>query len=228
MRKSTRLFELIQMLRAAQAPLRAEDMASALEVSVRTIYRDIAALQAMRTPIEGEAGIGYVMRKGYDLPALNFDREEVEALRVALGLLERSGDSALLRAADRVRGKIDALHGEADWLQIAPWGAPVDDAAQGCVPMSELRDAIRDEAKLRIDYADGQGVRTVRIVRPLAVIYHLDCNMLAGWCELRGGFRHFRLDRMYACARTGADFAGQGALLRELWMPEHGYPKPGK
>lgn len=223
MRKSTRLFEIIQMLRSARSPLRAEDIAAALEVSVRTIYRDIAALQAMRTPIEGEAGIGYVMRKGYDLPALNFDSEEIEALRVALSLLARAGDTSLMRAADRVREKIDALHGAADWLQVAPWGAPVDDAAQGCVPVSTLRDAIRDEEMLQLDYIDGEGKRTERRVWPLAVIYHLDCNLLAAWCELRGGFRHFRLDRIHGCTQTGQQFKGQGDLLRQLWAPQHGY-----
>lgn len=91
MRRSTRLFEIIQILRAAEGPLTADVIAEQLEVSKRTIYRDIAALQAMRTPIEGEAGLGYVMRRGYDLPPLNFDGEEIEALRVGLAMLTRTG-----------------------------------------------------------------------------------------------------------------------------------------
>lgn len=121
MRRSTRLFEIIQILRAAGAPVTAEALAARLEVSVRTVYRDIAELQAQRTPIEGEAGIGYVMRRGYDLPPLNFDAEEVEALWVGLSLLARTGDSHLQRAASRICQKIDALHCPADWLQVAPW-----------------------------------------------------------------------------------------------------------
>lgn len=91
MRKSTRLFELIQILRAASGPITAQELADRLGISVRTVYRDIAALQAMRTPIDGEAGLGYVMRRGYDLPPLNFDKDEVEALRVGLALLTRTG-----------------------------------------------------------------------------------------------------------------------------------------
>ncbi len=223
MRKSSRLFEIIQILRAAPGPVRADDLAEALEVSVRTVYRDISALQAMRTPIEGEAGIGYVMRKGYDLPPLNFDAEEVEALRVALSLLARSGDTSLLKAADRVREKIDALHGPADWLQVAPYGAPPDDPGQGCVQVAELRRAILDERKLRLTYRDGADEETIRTVRPIAVIYHLDCNMLAAWCELRAGFRHFRLDRIYDCTPNGETFAGQGEVLREIWAADNAY-----
>ncbi|MEX0286929.1 MAG: helix-turn-helix transcriptional regulator [Paracoccaceae bacterium] len=223
MRKSTRLFEIIQILRAAAGPVRADDMAEALEVSVRTIYRDIAALQAMRTPIEGEAGIGYVMRKGYDLPPLNFDEEEVEALRVALCMLARSGDTSLMKAADRVREKVDALHGPADWLQVAPHGAPLDNPQAGCVAVASLRRAILEERKLQLVYRDEEEVETTRIVRPVAVIYHLHCNLLAAWCELRAGFRHFRLDRIYDCTETGERFEGQGAVLREIWAPENAY-----
>ena len=101
MRRSTRLFEIIQILRAAEAPVTADKLADKLEVSVRTVYRDIAALQAQRTPIEGEAGVGYLMRRGYDLPPLNFDAEEVEALWVGLSMLARTGDSTLQHAAAR-------------------------------------------------------------------------------------------------------------------------------
>jgi len=99
MRRSNRLFEIIQILRSAGRPMTADALAQKLEVSTRTIYRDISALQMMSTPIEGEPGIGYVMRRGYDLPPLNFDLEEIEALRVGLALLSRTGDSALQRAA---------------------------------------------------------------------------------------------------------------------------------
>jgi len=230
MRRSDRLFEIIQILRAASRPIRAEDLAAQLEVSVRTIYRDIVALQAMRTPIEGEPGIGYVMRRGYDLPPLNFDMEEIEALRVGLALLSRTGDSALQRAASRIHEKVDALHGPANWLQVAPWGAATDDPDNGCVSISSLRDAIRAERKLRITYRSGpdgesdQGSdqhpveETVRTVRPVALIYHLNCTMLAAWCELRRGFRHFRTDRIWGCEELEELFEGQGGTLREVWL----------
>ncbi len=100
MRKSSRLFEIIQILRGASVPMTADALAERLEVSVRTVYRDIAALQAMRTPIEGEAGVGYIMRPGYDLPPLNFDEEELEALRVGMSMLARSALSPLRASID--------------------------------------------------------------------------------------------------------------------------------
>ena len=122
MSRSNRLFEIIQILRSSTTPITAEELAEKLEVSPRTIYRDIVSLQSMQTPIEGEAGIGYMMRRGYDLPPLNFDQEEIEALRVGLLLLSRTGDSMLQKAAERIFEKVDVLHGPADWLQVTSWG----------------------------------------------------------------------------------------------------------
>jgi predicted DNA-binding transcriptional regulator YafY len=217
MRNSSRLFEIIQVLRGAKSPITAQVLAEMLEVSPRTIYRDIAALQAMRTPIQGEAGIGYVMRAGYDLPPLNFDSEEIEALRVGLSMLIRSGDTSLLEAGRRVRDKIDALNAPAEWIHVAPWGAPMDVAEQGCVTLAELRQAMREEQKLQLKYRDGAGNDSLRQVRPLAIIYHLECNMLAAWCELRAGFRHFRQDRIVECNVLEERFTGQGQTLRTLW-----------
>ena len=174
MRRSTRLFEIIQILRAANGPVTAEALSEKLEVSVRTVYRDIVALQAQRTPIEGEAGVGYLMRRGYDLPPLNFDAEEVEALWVGLLMLARTGDSTLQQSADRVCRKIEALRAPVDWLQVTPSGAPLDDPEKGCVPVVNFREAIRAERKIRITYANPEGDRTERTVRPVALVYHIE------------------------------------------------------
>lgn len=225
MRNSSRLFEIIQILRSSAKPITAQGLAEKLEVSSRTIYRDIAALQAMRTPIEGEAGVGYIMRAGYDLPPLNFDSEEIEALRVGLSMLLRSGDTSLVEAGKRVCDKIDALHAPADWIHVAPWGAPLDVAAQGCVSVADLRRAMREERKLRLRYHDVDGNESIRQVRPLALIYHLECNMLASWCELRAGFRHFRLDRIMECEMLEDRFTGQGQTLRVLWQEGYQWEK---
>lgn len=228
MSKSNRLFEIIQILRAADGPIRAEDLAARLEVSVRTVYRDITALQAMRTPIEGEAGIGYVLRRGYDLPPLNFDEDEVEALRVGLCMLNRSGDRELRRAAERISAKIDALHAPAEWLQVSPWGAPDDDPDLGCVSKGMLRAAVREERVLRIDYVDAAGARTTRDIRPIAVVYHIDAVLVAAWCELRSGLRHFRTDRIYKCEPTGVCFQGQGEVLRQIWSQQNRWDLGGE
>lgn len=223
MNRIPRMFELVQRVRAAKRPVLADELAEALEVSVRTIYRDIAALQAMRIPIEGAAGVGYVMRRGYDLPPLNFDAEEVEALRVGLMLLARTGDSALQKAADRISAKIDGLQGEDPWLQVAPWGAPVDDPQKGCISIAEVREAIRSSRKLKILYRDGAGQESERTIRPLALVYHLEANLIAAWCELRDGFRSFRTDRVWACEMLEEDFADQAEALRALWLEKNGY-----
>ena len=217
MTKSTRMFELIQILRAARRPVTADELAERLDVSARTVYRDIAALQAMRTPIEGEAGLGYVMRRGYDLPPLNFDQEELEALRVGLALLTRTGDSALVEAAGRIGKKIEALQEPVDWLKIAAPGAPLDDPEKGCIPKSLLRSAIREERKIEITYRDEADAETVRILRPVALLYYQDCAVLAAWCELRRGFRCFRADRIWAWTLLDEGFPGEGPALRRLW-----------
>lgn len=221
MARSDRLFEIIQLLRAAPRPMTADMLAARLEVSKRTVYRDIATLQARQTPIEGAAGIGYMMRAGYDLPPLNFDADEIDALRVGLAMLVRTGDGGLEASAHSIRRKVDALHGPADWLQVSPWGAPRDDPAKGCVSIASLRAAIRDTRKLRLTYRRADGTDTERVIRPLALIYHLECVMVAGWCELRSGFRHFRTDRIYACTLLDDNFAEKSALLRELWGEEN-------
>ena len=223
MQRIPRMFELIQLLRAARGPVRAEELAEKLEVSIRTIYRDVAAIQAMNIPIEGEAGIGYVMRRGYDLPPLNFDTEEVEALRVGLLLLTRTGDRALQRAARRISAKIDALQNEEDWLQVAPWGVPMDDPEKGCISLADIRTAIRSARKLRLTYRDEKGCETVRTVRPVGIVYHVECVMMAAWCELRGGFRHFRSDRVWGCDVLEDSFADQADALRQLWTEQEGF-----
>ncbi len=119
MSRIDRLFDIIQVLRSAPGPISAVSIAATLEVSPRTIYRDMATLQAMRIPIEGEVGVGYVMGRGYDLPPLNFDEEELESIVVGVNLLARTGDKALQRAADRVLSKIQLNRTPHDPLRVS-------------------------------------------------------------------------------------------------------------
>ncbi len=227
MSRSNRMFEIIQLLRAADEPMTSQKLAQALEVVPRTIYRDIAALQAMRVPIEGEAGIGYVMRAGFDLPPLMFTTEEVEAIVVGLALLQRTGDVGLQLAADGVTNKIaEVLPDErnrdlADWpLYVSPWGA----GQPTRVDLRVLRGAIREEEKLRITYEDSESRRTRRVVKPLALLYYIEVVVLTAWCELRQAFRHFRADRIVDCKATGRRFAGEGDKLRAVWRERHRLP----
>ncbi len=221
MRKASRLFEIIQILRLATQPVTAAQIAETLEVTPRSIYRDIAALQAMRVPIEGGRGIGYILRPGFDLPPLMFSIEETEAIVLALALLERTGDPELKAAAKRVNGKIagampaplrqalqsNALHA---WGTIAPPPSGVD--------LALVRRAIRDEQKLLIDYRDEYGRVTERTVRPLALIYYSATAVVVGWCELRTAIRNFRADRVERCRTLDAHFRGEGDGLRDMWV----------
>ena len=213
MSKTVRFFEIIQLLRAANKPLLARDMAETLEVSVRTIYRDIATLQSLRTPIQGEPGIGYVMQQGYDLPALNFNAEEAEAITVGLSLIARTGDAGLWKAAETAMQKLNPTNNESKHLLTSSYGTA---ESVGADP-GMMRSAIRAEQKISIDYTDHKNNVTARIIWPLVLIYYSEITMLVSWCELRGDIRHFRLDRMTSSKVHEDDFVGKGALLRDEW-----------
>lgn len=213
MSKAARLFEIIQLLRSANGPVLARDIASALEISIRTVYRDIASLQAMQTPILGEPGVGYVMRKGYDLPPINFDVEEAEAISVGLNLIARTNDPGLWRAAERASRKLHETAPGTRKLVTSSWAME----AKPNVDLSELRKAIRTETKLRITYRDVEQQESKRVIWPLVLVYYLDAAMLVAWCELRQSLRHFRLDRVATCRVLAEDFRGQGDDLVAEW-----------
>ncbi|AGB70451.1 MULTISPECIES: helix-turn-helix transcriptional regulator [Rhizobium] len=221
MRKASRLFEIIQILRLAKKPVTGADIAGRLEVTVRSVYRDIAALQAMRVPIEGERGIGYILRPGFDLPPLMFSIEEMEAIVLSLALLERTGDAELKQAAKRVTAKIAGavpppLRQTLDANALHAWGFAAPSAA--AIDLSLVRRAIRDEEKLDLAYRDELGRATERIIRPIALIYYSETANIVAWCELRQAIRNFRSDRIEGCEATGLWFKGEGDSLRQIWV----------
>ncbi|MCO5730926.1 YafY family protein [Rhizobium sp. SSA_523] len=220
MRKASRLFEIIQILRIARRPVTAAQIAERLEVTVRSIYRDIAALQAMRVPIDGERGIGYLLRPGFHLPPLMFSIEETEAIVLALGLLERLGDPQLTDAASRLSDKIaNAMPAPLRQPLVAgalhAWGSAMPQPES--IALSAVRRAIREEEKLAIGYRDEQGRETERIIRPIALIYYSQAATIVAWCELREGIRSFRADRVTQCSETARFFRGEGDRLRQIW-----------
>lgn len=216
MSRSARLFEVIQLLRNAKGPVLAREIAEALEISIRTVYRDIASLQAMQTPIIGEPGVGYVMREGYDLPPINFDVEEAESISVGLSLIARTGDPSLWRAARRASRKLHEAAPGTRQLLTSAWG--VENVTK--VNLSELRKAIRDERKMNIEYCDVEQQRTERTIWPLVLIYYVDAVLLMAWCELRTDVRHFRLDRVKKANLLSDTFLGQSDALIEQWEVE--------
>ncbi len=206
MRRAERLFRLVNEMRS-RAISRAEDLAQKFEVSTRTIYRDIAHLQASGLPIEGEAGVGYLLRPGFDLPNVTFTHEQVDALAVGLSFVESLNDPGLAAAAREVRAKLQASmpHPEARKLVDAPYFS--HRPKTGAAPhVSHLRQAIRKRLIVQINYQNAEGIATSRSIRPLAIWNLPEGWMFSGWCDLRQGFRTFRLDRIASLTLTAQAF----------------------
>ena len=220
MRRADRLFDIIQVLRLARTPITAAAIAAELEVASRTVYRDIATLQARRVPIEGAAGLGYVLRRGFELPPLMFTEDEIEAVTVGLRLLRRTGDPGLEAAARSVLNKLAAVMPDAlrERLAAAPFhvaagGAPTP----GAVSLSDIRAAIRAARKMRIEYVDGKGASSRRTIRPIAVEYYTQATLVCAWCELRDNYRHFRADRIAGAELLDESFGEQAKALLAGW-----------
>lgn len=220
MRRADRLFDIIQTLRGAKGPMTATALAQRLEVTPRTIYRDIATLQARQVPIEGAAGIGYLLRRGYDLPPLMFTAEETEAILVGALLTRRTGDPGLRSAADSVLSKIAAILPAALQGQLtSPTFFVSEHGANdpAIADMALIRSAIRQHKKLLIDYVDREGECTARRIWPIAVAYFVEATLICAWCELRNDYRHFRADRIQSLTLTEETFSTESGKLLKEW-----------
>ncbi len=198
MRRADRLFQIVQLVRGRRLTT-AEFLATRLEVSVRTVYRDIADLQAQGVPLDGEAGVGYRMRAGFDLPPLMFTREEAQALVASVRLAAPRLDRALASQAEGALAKIVAVlpadvRAAAESLPLFALTAGPDAAT--LERLATLRAAVGERRKVRLDYRDLKGEASVRTVRPLGCFFWDAVWTLAAWCELRQDFRSFRLDRI--------------------------------
>lgn len=225
MRSADRLLQLLQILRRHRRPVTASFIAAELEVCVRTVYRDIAGLIADGVPIRGEAGIGYVLGEGYDLPPLMFNADEIEAMLVGLRWVEARGDVSLAHAARDVVAKIgDMLPRH---LQPVLFEPAVDAPRfsprppEESVDVGALRGAIRERRKVAIAYEDEHGRGTQRVIWPLALGYFEMSRIVVAWCELRGDFRHFRTDRMRAAEIAQQRYPGTRAKLLARWRTAH-------
>ena len=221
MRRADRLFDIVQTLRAAARPLTAAALADKLEVTVRTIYRDIAALQASRVPIEGAPGLGYILRRGFDLAPLMFTVEEIDAIAVGARHVQRLRDPKLQRAAESVLAKVTAIVPET----MQPYlRAPPFYVSEGSAPpltgvdLAEIRESMRSRRKISIGYVDGEGRRSTRTIWPIALAYYVDVTVIAAWCELRDSFRHFRADRIRSARVLEERFPADGGRLFAEWL----------
>lgn len=209
MRRADRLFRIVEYLKARRQAVRAEDLARELEVSPRTIYRDMADLTLSGVPVIGEAGIGYMLDRNHIVRPLMFDVEELEALILGAQMVESWGDPDLAKAARRALDRIGASLPEskrAEWLETALFSYPSAAKIPIGIDFSTLRRAIRSRNMLLFTYRDKDGKETSRSVRPLALVFFSPVWLLLGWCETRKDFRNFRLDRIDNLTVTPARF----------------------
>ena len=219
MRRADRLFQIVQLLRRRRTVTTAKEIARKLEISERTVYRDISDLVLAGTPIDGEAGVGYRIRPSYDLPPLMFDREEIQALVLGVRIVRQIGDPALARASESILSKVATVLPKelepllADTRLFATTrvrGSHVADA------LAVTREGLTSQRRIRMRYTDERGEATERTVRPLGVFFWGKTWPLAAWCEMRVGFRNFRLDRVGEATLLDRFEEEPGRTLRDL------------
>ena len=218
--RSERLLALIQALRRHRRPVTARQLATELSVSVRTIYRDIETLVAQGASIAGEAGVGFVMRPGFTLPPLMFRDEEIEALVLGSRWVAQLPDAPLARAAADAVAKITAVLPDRLRHRVEDAGlfaVPRTAAAPDRIDTSIVREAVREERKLRIAYLGPDDQQTVRVIWPVAVAFFERVRVVVAWCELRQAFRHFRTDRIAAAELTGERLPRRRRELLTEW-----------
>ena len=220
MRRADRLFQIIQILRRSTRPVTAAALAEELEVSKRTVYRDVADLIGQRVPVEGEAGLGYLLASDYDMPPLMLTPDEIEAVTLGAQWVAGRSDKVLSNAARDVIAKIAAIVPE----RLRPFIVepsvgvkPTTAEPEERVDPSSLRSAIRNGRKLRLRYRSEAGEETERIVWPVILGYAETSRLLVAWCELRQGFRHFRTDRMIEAETLDEAVGLRPGELRRGW-----------
>ena len=227
MRRADRLFLIIHALRGRRAAMTAQQLAGTLHVSLRTIYRDVADLQLSGVPIEGEAGIGYVLRKGSDIPPLMFNADELEALVVGTRFVRAFGGERLGLGASAALLKIEAvlppeLRERSRRTRI--YAPELDNRIEASGMIDRLHEAVEARQVLRLQYRDPSARETTREVEPLCLTFWGGSWTLGAWCRLREDFRNFRPDRIVGVEITGEAFveiAGRdlNAYLRAVGNP---------
>ncbi|GHG63846.1 YafY family protein [Comamonas sp. JC664] len=221
MRRADRLFEILQVLRRAKGPMTALEIAEQLETSQRTVYRDLAALMARRVPIRGEAGVGYVLERGFDLPPLMLTPSEVEAVVLGAQWVAANADKTLSAAAGDVLAKVAAIVPKhlRELVDDPVVGTPPPSQRRpdGTVDVSRLREWSRKQRKLHLHYADAEGSMSQRTVWPFLVGYVTGVRVLIAWCELRRDFRYFRTERLLSVDFLDVPYPERRSELRRRW-----------
>lgn len=211
---------MLQALRGRRGPVTAGALAGALNVSERTIYRDIADLLAQGAPIQGEAGLGYVLRPGMFLPPLMFTEDETNAVMLGLRYVAQRGDDVLVQASESARAKIVTMLSREGQASV---DAPIAVSGPGgaafphdVVPLAIMRAAIRERMRLMIAYVDRQARPTERVIWPIQIGFTEQARVVAAWCELRGAFRFFRSDRIRSATPLDQYGSPRGDLVRQF------------
>ena len=229
MSRADRLLRLIQLLRRYRQPVSAARLAEELDVSLRSVYRDVQTLRGEGASIDGEPGVGYLLKPGFLLPPLMFTDEEIEALVLGLRLTVVHADDMLGRAAAEVVAKLRAvlpkdLRAVVD--ETALLAGPALARPPETVELAELRRAIRDQKKARIQYTNDQGSQTERVIWPLGLAFFQRARLLVAWCEMRGDFRSFRTDRMAEWETLAARLPKSRVVLLREWRERERIPAP--
>jgi predicted DNA-binding transcriptional regulator YafY len=225
--RSQRLLDLIQVLRRHRRPVSGRLLASELGVSIRTLYRDIVTLQAQGAPIEGEPGLGYVLKPGFMLPPLMFTEDEIEALVLGSRWVADRADERLSFAARDAMAKILAVlpadlrdSADASALLVGPGSSIASDR----VDLGVIRKAIRAERKLVLSYRDGKEAHSERTIWPFALGFFDHVRVVVAWCELREDFRHFRADRIAEVSVLDTRYPRRRQALLKAWRERQGIP----
>ncbi|PJK09955.1 transcriptional regulator [Lysobacteraceae bacterium NML08-0793] len=226
MTRAARLLQLLETLRERRTPAPGKQLAQGLGVSLRTLYRDIATLRAQGAAIEGDPGLGYVLRPGFTLPPLMFSADELEALVLGARWVASQPDDPPLATASQnaIRRIVNVLPADLR-LQVETSGlfAPARSDAPPPAPwLPTLRQAIRHEHILLMDYRDEHDQPSLRRIWPFAMAFFDHARLIAAWCELRQDFRHFRADRVQSLADTGQRYPERRPALLRRWSRQHG------
>ncbi len=220
MRRTERLFQIIQILRSTRSPLTGQELADELEISIATLYRDMAELHAQRIPIRGEAGVGYVLDDGYDMPPLMLTADELEAAALGAAWVAQEADPSLARAARDLVSKLSSAIPK----ELRPIVLDASSKAiQTRTRVSErfdsalLRHAIRERYRLQLIYKDRDGTMSDRIVWPLLIAFLDRTRYLVAWCERKEDYRHFKTERVQELKVLAKKYPSRRAALLKGW-----------
>ncbi|UTW59569.1 YafY family transcriptional regulator [Kordiimonas sp. SCSIO 12603] len=221
MRRSDRLFQIVNFMQGRRVAVTAQDIAEEFDVSIRTVYRDVQDLILTGVPISGEAGVGYLLDKSYCLPPMQLDVSELEALMLGAEMVSSWSDETMAKSARSLVNKLKSVLPERDreiFSGTAMYAPPSRIKIPWTIDFSELRKAIRAKDILRLEYEDESGNASERTVRPLALTFWGPTWLLLAWCELRNDYRHFRLDRMKTAEKTGEPFKDTPETSLKNWL----------